>query len=80
MSPEFIMTMNLLNEFRQVWLDKMKGRGEGVSESVYSRLSLVALTQLSAIIGVDIGMNASQFTAVCRANFDAAYERAPKFG
>lgn len=77
-SPEFVLTTKLINEFRQLWIDQMKE--SGVSQVLYSRLSLVALTQVAAIAGVDVGMSVEQFTDVCRANFEQAYDRAPKFG
>ncbi len=77
-TPEYLLTVKLLNEFRQLWVDQMKE--SGVSAVLYSRLSLVALTQMAAIVGVDIGMTPEQFINVCRANFNEAYSKAPKFG
>ncbi len=77
-SPDYLLTQKLINEFRQFWVDKMKE--EGGSQVRFSRLSVLALTQVASIVAVDVGMNHDQFTAVCLANFKEAYKRAPKFG
>lgn len=77
-TPEYLLTVKLLNEFRQLWADQLKE--SGVSSVLFSRLSLVALTQVAAIVAVDVGMTPEQFLAVCRANFNEAYSKAPKFG
>lgn len=77
-SEDYILTTKLLNEFRQVWVDQMKE--SGVAQVKYTRLSVVAMTQVAAIAGVDVGMTVEQFISVCKANFYEAYNRAPKFG
>lgn len=77
-SPEYVLTAKLLNEFRLVWLAQM--RESGVGQVLYTRLSVVALTQVAAIAGVDVGMTVDQFVGVCRANFENAHQVAPKFG
>lgn len=77
-SPEYQLTAKLLEAFRDTWVSK---NGEGLADPVtFSRMSVVALSQLAAIVGVDVGMTLDQFTAICRANFQQAYEKAPKFG
>lgn len=76
-SPEYLLTVKLLNEFRQSWINQMQE--SGVSQVLYSRLSVVALTQVAAIAAVDVGMTPEQFVDVCRANFDEALKKAPKF-
>lgn len=78
LTSEYLLTVKLVSEFRQAWIDQFKAAG--VSQVLFSRLSLVAMTQVAAITGVDIGMNEQQFLAVCRANFQQAYANAPKFG
>lgn len=77
-SPEFQLTMRLLSAFRDTWNTEFKA--EGVDPMLFSRLSVVALTQLAAVVGVDVGMTPKQFTAVCRTQFDEAHKRAPRFG
>lgn len=77
LSPDYVLFNKLLNEYRQCWVDQMKE--SGVSQVHYSRLSVVALTQLAAIAAVDVGMTPEQFTNVCRANFEQAYKQAPRF-
>lgn len=70
--------MRLLNAFNECWKDQ--GRQAGVDPVIYSRLSMVALSQLAAALAVDVGMKPEQFAAVCQAQFAQAYQRAPKFG
>lgn len=43
------------------------------------KLSVVALSQLSAMHAVDVGMNPEQFFNICKANYSEAFKRAPKF-
>lgn len=78
LTPEFILTTKLIGEFRDKWNEQQKE--SGVSSVLYSRLSIVALTQLAAIVGVDVGMTTEQFIAVAKANFDEAFKVAPRFG
>ena len=46
----------------------------------YSRISVVSLTQVAAMTAVDVGMTEEQYLLVCMANFNEAYQRAPKWG
>lgn len=78
LTPEYLMTIKLVDEFRKTWASQFKI--SGMDPMLFSRLSLVALTQFSAITAVDIGMQTEQFLAVCKANFENAYANAPKFG
>lgn len=77
-SPEEQMVAKLLGIFQQAW--SINSKDTGMDPLLYSRLSLVALTQFSAITAVDIGMQPEQFLAVCKANFENAYAQAPRFG
>lgn len=77
-SADYQLTMKMLNEFRQTW-QKLYMEAE-VDPMVFSRLSVVALSQLTAIVAVDVGMTLEQFSNVCRAQHEEAYRRAPKFG
>lgn len=76
-SPEYILTMKLIAEFKQAWVDQM--REAGVSQVLYSRLSVVALAQVASVVAVDIGMTAQQFGDLCVANYTQAHARAPRF-
>lgn len=76
--PDYLLTQKLIGEFRQFWIEKL--RESGAANVKFTRLSVVALTQVAAILAVDAGMQPEQFTAVCMANFKEAYARAPKFG
>lgn len=45
----------------------------------YSRLSVVTLSQMAAVTAVDVGLTEEQFLATCKANFDEAVKRAPRW-
>jgi hypothetical protein len=77
-SPDFAHTTKILSDLRDFWI---KQSAETKLDPLhFSRLGVVALTQWSAVVGVDIGMSAENFSSVCNAQFKAAYDRAPKFG
>lgn len=76
-NPEYVLTQQLIADFRQLWVDKLKEVGG--SHVKFSQLSILALTQVAAIVAVDVGMNHEQFGAVCLTNYKEAYKRAPKF-
>lgn len=78
LSPELILTNKLITEFRQLWVDQLKEAG--VNHVQYSRLSLLALLQVAAVVGVDLGMQPKQFTAMALGSFEEAHKRAPRFG
>lgn len=77
-SPDYILTTRLIEAYRETWLAEKAT--SGVSEMHYSRLSVVAMTMLAGVVGVDVGMSRDQFVAVCAANFDQALAQAPRFG
>ena len=76
--PHYELTLKLLNELREFWLGQLKNTT--ADDVTFARLSVVALTQFSAMLAVDVGMLDEQFINVCRAQFQAAYAKAPKFG
>ena len=51
-----------------------------VDPVVFAKLVVTSFSQYAAIVGVDVGMSQKQFLDVCKANFEEAYDRAPKFG
>lgn len=76
-SPEYQLTAKLIEAFRDTWLEKYQ---ENLADPMtFSRLSILALSQLAAINGVDVGMTEEQFVNVCRANFIQAFKHAPRF-
>lgn len=75
---DYQVMLKVLNELKAFWVAQLKE--SKIDEVKFSRLALVALTQWASIVAVDIGMSAEQFTNVCKANFIASYEKAPKFG
>lgn len=60
------------------WLEQRQQ--QTIGQVTFNRLSVVALTQHAAILGVDVGMTEDQFVDVCRATFQSAYKKAAKFG
>lgn len=76
-NPDFDLTIKLVNEFRQCWVDEFTKAG--IDAVKFSQLSVVALTQLAAVLAVDVGMTGEQFTNICRAQFADLYKRSPRF-
>lgn len=76
-STEYKLVHEMLTEFRDVWVKQCQGAT--IDPMIFSRLSVVALTQLSAIVAVDVGMQPDQFTNICSAQFTEAYRKAPRF-
>jgi hypothetical protein len=76
-NPHYQLTMLLLTEFKNKFGElAAKNLAEPV---IFSTMSTVALSQLAAVIAVDVGMNQDQFAAVCRSNYEEAFKRAPRF-
>lgn len=77
-NPEYQVATKVFKAFRDTWIEQ--GKEAGVDPMDYSKLSLVAMAQLAAIVAVDIHMPQDNFQNVCRACFEQAYKNAPKFG
>jgi hypothetical protein len=77
-SPEYQLTSILLTELQETW--KRLYAEHGKDPMLFSRMSVVAFSQLAAVMAVDVEMNLQQFTAVCKAQHEIAYKQAPKFG
>jgi hypothetical protein len=76
-SPEYQLASKLMEAFQETWKAMY---AEGLADPMtFSRMSVVALTQLAAIVGVDVGMSTDQFIAINKANFEEAFRKAPKF-
>jgi hypothetical protein len=80
--PNELYTLHskLLEDSWATWRANRSRAAEGGVEAVrYARLSIVTLSQMAAMTAVDIGLTEKQFLATCKANFDEAYKRAPKW-
>lgn len=75
---DYALSVKMLADIREFWMQQ--ATGSTLDQVKLYRLGMVAFSQWAAILGVDVGMSVEQFTNVCRANFQAAYDRAPKFG
>jgi hypothetical protein len=76
-TPDFQEAVAILGEVRGLWQRLMQDTP--TDPVIHTRLGVVAFTQWAAMLGVDVGMTQEQFTAVCEAQFKAAYDRAPRF-
>lgn len=76
--PDYEAVTKMLAEYRESWNKQFTE--SGMDAVKFSRLSVVALTQIAAIVAVDVGMTVDQFSNVCRAQFTEAHKRAPRFG
>ena len=77
-AKNYELTLKLLNEIRMFWVQQ-QAAFVGEDPIKVTRLATVAFSQWAAILAVDVGMQQDQFTAVCRANFDQAFQKAPRF-
>lgn len=78
-NPDFELTSKILSELGRHWVSQIE-KNNDIDPVKFQRLGLVAFTQFAAILAVDAGAQEDQFSAICQAQFKAAYERAPKFG
>lgn len=47
---------------------------------VFTKMAVVTVSQMAAVLAVDTLMTQDQFMKVCAANFAECYDAAPKFG
>lgn len=76
-NPDFEATTEILTNLRKYWISQASN--SKLDPMRFSQLGLVALTQWSAMVGVDVGIPEDMFIAICQANFREAFKRAPKF-
>jgi len=77
-SPQYKLALDIFNDFRNHYI---KLATESKNDSIiHTRMCVVALSQLAAMLAIDVGMTPDQFLNVSRLNFDEAYKAAPKFG
>jgi hypothetical protein len=80
-NEDYAVAQLIINDLRNVWNERFKQASTAGMDAVkFSQLSIIALTQLGAIVAVDVGMPTDKFIAVCKAQHDEAYRRAPRFG
>ena len=79
-SPDYQLTLRLLEACMTLWRTQYMDLSREVDPMKLTRLGVVAFTQVSATLGVDVGMTQEQFVAICNVQFAEAYKRAPKFG
>ena len=78
--PEnFELAKSLLQSIAEWYLKQVDDRA-GTDMVTLTRMSVLALSQYSAVLAVDVNMIEDQFLAVNKANFQEAYAKAPKFG
>ncbi len=75
---DYALSVKMLGDIRDFWMEQ--ATSSTIDQAKLYRLGVIAFSQWASILGVDIGMNVEQFTNVCRANFQAAYDKSPKFG
>jgi hypothetical protein len=63
-----------------LWLIWQKHRTATLLEPVaYQKVSVVATSHVAAVTAVDCKMTLDQFINVCKANYQEAHKRAPKW-
>ena len=78
-SEEFKQAEMMLNSIKQWYFNEVE-RHKGKNEEMTARIMITVLSQWASILAVDVGMSHEQFKSVCTANFEMAYQNAPKFG
>lgn len=78
LTPQQKLALKLFNEFKKEYVKSAaKYQDDPIA---HTRMSIVALSQLAAILAVDVGMQPDQFLNVNRCNFEEAFKVAPRFG
>ena len=76
---EYQLAQTLLKSLTDWYIAQLETH-KAMDRLLVTRLTILALSQYGATLGVDVGMTADQFTKINEANFKEAYDRAPKFG
>ena len=75
-----VLHTGLMTDLLRLWMDRRElAKQIGVGPVKFSRVSIVSLSQLAAVIAVDVGLTEEQFLATCKANFAEAAKRAPRW-
>lgn len=72
----------LLASLWEAWgahLPTLKNKPE-IDMMVFTKMAVVTVSQMAAVLAVDTMMTQDQFMKVCAANFAECYDAAPKFG
>jgi len=75
----FSIHQALLKEGWGVWATH-RDLNKEIGQEKFSRISIVTFTHLAAVTAVDVGMGESDFLATCKANYQEAVRRAPRWG
>ncbi len=78
-SAEYKTAQALLSTLAEWYITQVEL--QPASERVwFTRLVVVALSQYSATLAVDVGLPEPSFVKICELSFKEAYDKAPKFG
>ena len=65
----------------EIWKEHREWcKAQKIDPVIYSRVSVVSLTQIAAVTAIDVGMTEEQFLNTCKANFQEADKKAPRWG
>ena len=80
-NPVLMQAHNILvGKLWEIWKEHREWcKGQKIDPVIYSRVSVVSLTQIAAVTAVDVGMTEEQFLNTCKANFQEANQRAPRW-
>jgi len=70
----------LINDLWQVWIKHRDLTKEQHGQEVFSRVSIATLGLMAATTAVDVGMDQYHFLLTCKANYEAAVAKAPRWG
>ena len=69
----------LINDLWQVWIKHRDLTKEQHTQEVFSRVSIATLSLMAAVTAVDVNMDEEHFLATCKANYEAAVAKAPRW-
>jgi hypothetical protein len=69
----------LINDLWQVWVKHRDLTKEQHGQEVFSRVSIATLSLMAAVTAVDVSMDEEHFLATCKANYEAAVAKAPRW-
>ena len=69
----------LMDSLWKMWSEQ-RVLHQPLDDGIFSRITVLSVTQMAAMTAVDVGLPEEQFIDICRENFLEAYRKAPKFG
>jgi hypothetical protein len=76
-SEEYQLNQKIIDAIREAWGRALED--SGADPVMYSRISVLALLQIAAVVAVDCTMQKPNFVALCDHLFDEAFTKAPRF-